>query len=71
MTKKQKGAAMGKQRLTRVEKLLKKHREQPSPKCNDPKQLDAFGYAMKIGLERLDCAIAEALDDLPGAGAEE
>jgi hypothetical protein len=59
---------MGK-RKTHLEKLLAKHRKDPSPRSKDPRQLDLEQYALgkvsRAAFANLDEAIAQALEEDP------
>ena len=47
---------MGKKK-TDVEKLLKKHRDQPTPTVADPRQTTLWDYLTQAGFAKLDEAI--------------
>jgi hypothetical protein len=50
---------MRRPRLTRVEKILKQARENPSQTCYDPKQIDLFDYEKRQAFATVDAAIAK------------
>jgi hypothetical protein len=41
-----------KRKLTRVERLLEKHRKNPSPTCHDPKQTDLMDLVLEVRVRR-------------------
>jgi hypothetical protein len=51
---------MGKQRQTDVEKLLKKHREKPTPTIIDRRQITLWDHLKEAGFAKLDAAIKKA-----------
>jgi hypothetical protein len=49
-------------RKSRVEALLEKARNEPSPFCNDPRQISFLDHAKEQAFAKLDEAIAAALE---------
>jgi hypothetical protein len=52
----------GKPRRSYIEKLLTEVRREPSPKCNDPRQLDLIDAVKQQAFANLDREIRKALD---------
>jgi hypothetical protein len=51
-----------KPKLTSVERLLEKARKNPSPTCNDPRQLSIEDSIKQRAFDKLDRAIKAALE---------
>jgi hypothetical protein len=50
--------------MTPVEKLLKHARENPSPICHDPRQVDLFEHEKREAFAKLDKVVAEKLEEI-------
>jgi hypothetical protein len=52
-----------KPRLTKAEKILKDHRENPSPTYHDPRQTDLFDFQKRRAFALLDEVVRARLSD--------